>query len=1003
MATVGYGRPVHSVTNEQQVVYDAASAAAAKAPGPVPVAPKAPSSNIEPKTVSKLQETPFQGQLAGVPKVKSASTVNVLNGFRSFNYNFTLAALPSDLSNDPESYRNSSLDFIILKSGGKGMSQMAAPDNLTEINKTLVNGFNKESPGKFDMFIDQVEIESLMLFTPASSLSQPTSIRFTVVEPYSINGLIEALHVSAVAAGHLSYSVATFLLKMEFVGYPDTDTDLGPSMPVPNSTRYFTFIFTGIEVNITEKGTTYKCTAVPNNEKGFGNANSLKEPVSMVGNTVKSILDSLMESVSKQVVLSDNTRTGKTNARHDTYAVKFPQLNTSASDSTVDNEIAQSTVADLLTENQLYHMVDQQNAPEPPTAAQKRADPEIGKYTPISTQVQFANGASILECIVSLIRDSNYVKQLLKTFTSNNNSSAVDEFGMVKYFLVKLEVLDSQDIDPISRKPYKAYTYVVTPFLIHYTMIPGYSTAQIDLAKITQRSIRDYNYIYTGKNVDIIDFKLNFNTLFFEAIPLAMAATSAPSLRNVAAAPATTNSVINPKTAEKNIELIQESSQPTASLQTGVASSDVHLNGTINSGQTTEDPYRLLAKNMHDAVINSRASMITGELNILGDPFFLVTGGIGNYRPKADTENIGVVGDAEADFTGGVVLITIKFRNPIDINTFEKGGSVYFQTNDIAFSGIYMVTKVISTFDSGKFQQRLEIIRVPGQLNNTEPAADLTVVHTEIDNPAAKSSTDTSLIKFGNSARASFDNMIVDSNPVNLFTTLGNGASNFAIPPQSGSLGGNIVNSINSIPGSLNTYASSIRTAGNNLLDLGTNFTNPLTAEITSGINSAKSLITSPAALANQFGILPETLQKLNPTVQRLVLTQMVNQKTPFDIPTGIPLQYVPDLSSIPAAAPFISAPLPDYDQQFLSKLAAANGTAAVAAAFGTRSLDNIPGGISAATLSEIMPSAPRISASFSSLTSAVTSAISDANAQYTSLITANPAVLTITSLIKKI
>jgi uncharacterized protein (UPF0333 family) len=46
---------------------------------------------------------------------------NILNGYRSNTYNFTLAALtPDDLKN-PVRYRNSKLKYIIAASKGKGI------------------------------------------------------------------------------------------------------------------------------------------------------------------------------------------------------------------------------------------------------------------------------------------------------------------------------------------------------------------------------------------------------------------------------------------------------------------------------------------------------------------------------------------------------------------------------------------------------------------------------------------------------------------------------------------------------------------------------------------------------------------------------------------------------------------------------------------------------------------------------------------------------------------
>ena len=47
---------------------------------------------------------------------------NILNSYRSVTYNFTLAGLKKDYLKDPKKYRESELDLVILKSGGKGNS-----------------------------------------------------------------------------------------------------------------------------------------------------------------------------------------------------------------------------------------------------------------------------------------------------------------------------------------------------------------------------------------------------------------------------------------------------------------------------------------------------------------------------------------------------------------------------------------------------------------------------------------------------------------------------------------------------------------------------------------------------------------------------------------------------------------------------------------------------------------------------------------------------------------
>jgi hypothetical protein len=85
---------------------------------------------------------------------------------------------------------------------------------------------------------------------------------------------------------------------------------------------------------------------------------------------------------------------------------------------------------------------------------------------------------------------------------------------------------------------------------------------------------------------------------------------------------------------------------------------------------------------MHNAIIDSKASMIIGEIELLGDPFYIATGGVGNYVSSPDGR--GKTKDGEADHIYSEVLITINFRNPIDIN--PDTGMMYFDPKLIPFS-----------------------------------------------------------------------------------------------------------------------------------------------------------------------------------------------------------------------------------------------------------------------------------------------------------------------------
>lgn len=679
-------------------------------------------------------------------QVQQSGESNVLNGYRSVTYNFTLAALTNAEVNKPETYRESELQHTILKSGGKGTDGMSAGSkldtsqfagqarqdfanrdprrlDLTDEQKSkparnfgneLINGFNTESPGRFDMFIENIEIETLMSPSENSNASLATKISFDVIEPFSVNGFIEALHIASISAGYPNYLSACFLLKMEFWGYPDGIEITNPEN-IPNSTRYFPIGLTGIEVEITERGTRYRVSAVPYNERAFGQPSVVKKPIKMAGTTVKEILENFIENINKQVKNMDKEGNANSNAGvHDEYVIKFVDWSPSEGFVTPagTNKIAASKLTELYRDNNLYKLADpatvekmtgyKQDGKKSPTPNEQAKAPEKIKLEPNKTVIQFAEGMNIHDVITSVIRDSEYVRNILKDVKSQ-----IDEFGMLDYFLVRLEVENQEKINEVSKKPYQRYIFVVSPYRIHYTRIPSFGSQQIEESKLKKLSLREYNYIYTGKNIDVLNFKLNFNTLFFEAVPAAMGNKDVPSSRTG------TGPTNDPNVKARGTDVERQQANQVPLSPVNVNPSPIQYSGS-NAAQPLDDAYSVLARNMHESIINSKAAMLTGELEILGDPLYIATNGAGNYNGKPDGQ--GKIANGEANHLYGELLVTINFRNPIDILPLEQGGIMHFDSNRVPFSGVYRILKANSTFKDGVFKQRLEILRVPGQI-----------------------------------------------------------------------------------------------------------------------------------------------------------------------------------------------------------------------------------------------------------------------------------------------
>lgn len=705
----------------------------------------AASPEVERKTSTKDTKE-SKGDKTAQQIVEQTGEKNVLFGYRSITYNFTLAGLDKDYLKDPNKLRESTLNFVIAQSGGKGTAGFKIPGEATEDEKTfatqneydepryrkarttqqaandkkieniaLVKKFNESSPGRFDLFIDQVEIETLMTFNKDTNLTLPTKIQFEVIEPYSINGFIEALHVAAVAAGFPSYISAPFVIKLEFWGIPDDDVlDFKEPVKIPDSERYFPFGFTGVDVEVTERGTRYKCSCVPYEQRYMGQPNKLKKPIKMAGSSVSEILTNFMDGLNEQnrTMYLTAYKNGKEN-EVDQYKVKFVEWDeTNGWTEKTSGALPSKKLVDLHRDNALYGMINpaesgiksayKEQGKRQPTPEEKEKAPASIKYVPGKTVVHFQEGMNVTDVITAVVRDSEYIRDILKDVKKHT-----DSYGMVDYFQIRMETEVTEVQNPHLKRPAHIFTFVVSPYKIHYSKIPNLADNIINEKELKKLSRREYNYFYTGLNVDVLNFKIQFNTLYFEAIPAALGQKDQSDGKNAIGnnnTPKTQQSSTDNQTASQS----QVPLNPKQVVETQIQS----YSGTAS--QPLADPYSELARNLHNAVVNSAANMITGDIEIAGDPFYLVTGGMGNYNPKPVAP--GKLKGGEAAFNQQALMITVNFRNPIDILPLEQGGTMYFDANRIPFSGTYMVTQCASTFKEGRFTQRLNIVRVPGQV-----------------------------------------------------------------------------------------------------------------------------------------------------------------------------------------------------------------------------------------------------------------------------------------------
>lgn len=672
---------------------------------------------------------------AGKDPFLPATERNILHNYRSWVYNFALGAItPEAVSNQKFLERDIKL-YPILNSAGKGTVGMATSNQGLNADSTtfqqsqkLIEGFNANSPGRFDMFIDNVVVDSTIgAGSKQGGSSIATNISFEVFEPYSMNGLIEAMQVSSKAAGYSDYMKSAFVLRVQFQGYPDkaTNAQMTPEI-VPMSTRYFPITITEIGVDVTESGTRYRVNSVPVPQMGLGEPNRLTSDIKVEGKTVGEILLNFFDALNK--VTEDKTKKQTDQVGRDRYEIACPKLVTVGDPQQTKKSILNGTTStgftsdiikakmnDELTSVNVFKMADPSAeggyAGAKSDAPKTAPSPSTNKLpSPKDGVVSFASGAQIHDCIAAIVRDSEYTRDLLKP---ENLDKVKAGDGLITYFTVRME-MDMHGDDKVGNKKFKTYRYVLEPFQMHFTRIPGQEQGTVNLDEIKKNIKREYNYIYTGKNEDVIKFNLKFDNLYFSAIPASLGNRDDDPKAKAAG----TNNEITAK-ATASTAVAEEAKDPKANSNPRTSVTSDHTANTFKpeakAGQLQGDPYALMAFTLHDAVLN-KVDLISGTLEIFGDPYYLVTGGMGNTDLNLKEPMLTV--DGQAPTTQGELYVSINFRNPIDINS--KTGLLDFGSSPISFSGVYMITQLKNTFKDGLFQQAIEILRVPGQVLGKE-------------------------------------------------------------------------------------------------------------------------------------------------------------------------------------------------------------------------------------------------------------------------------------------
>lgn len=321
-------------------------------------------------------------------------------------------------------------------------------------------------------------------------------------------------------------------------------------------------------------------------------------------------------------------------------------------------------------------------------------------------RINFASGTKIQTIIEEVLLLSDYARRFVTEQPDTN--------GMKTWFRIETDLFLIPGNDNVAQtgEGAKVFVYKVVPYKTHVARITSPTTAPPGYVNLRKQAARQYDYMYTGQNDDIINFDIDINVAFFQAL--------SGDMGQLGKTQKTQGSNSLTAALETPVHGTSEGDKKNSSSAGISSAKSVPKTNTGESGSgVAGHPENQIARSFNDAIVNSEVDLVTIEFEIWGDPYYIADSGMGNYGAK-NTGGINITSDGTMDYQSSEVDIIVNFRTPVDTRDegymkFPAGGSKAVG----AFSGLYQVTEVTNTWSANRFSQKLKTIRRRNQPEDT--------------------------------------------------------------------------------------------------------------------------------------------------------------------------------------------------------------------------------------------------------------------------------------------
>ena len=229
-----------------------------------------------------------------------------------------------------------------------------------------------------------------------------------------------------------------------------------------------------------------------------------------------------------------------------------------------------------------------------------------------------------------------------------------DQNGMVDWFRIETQVYnisDPSNVDKIGR-PARIYVYRVVPFKVHRSRFQSATAASQGIDNLKQQAVKEYNYIYTGLNKDIINFDIRFEHAFFTSLAGDLGQLGKDSVEGAQGqVTGGDKKAVTGKEEGNTNDVDARKNDTKPNTQTGTEGHGIFLH-----------PENQVARDFNEALVNSPVDLIMVNMEIWGDPYYIADSGMGNYNALKTPGMININSDGTMDYQSGEVDVLINFR-----------------------------------------------------------------------------------------------------------------------------------------------------------------------------------------------------------------------------------------------------------------------------------------------------------------------------------------------------